>query len=63
MSHRLELRVPTEDIKRWRVTAALDGIPLAEWVRRRCNAGAVDQRSVTATDNARRVRDARKAGA
>ncbi len=46
MSERLELRIPASVLARWRVTAALHGISLSEWIRRTCNQDAVDDGDV-----------------
>jgi predicted DNA binding CopG/RHH family protein len=43
MSERVEIRVPREDLKRWRVAASARGLSLSEWIRRRCNDVAIDQ--------------------
>lgn len=43
---RVEVRVPADDLKRWRVTASAEGLGLSEWIRRRCNEGAVDQEMI-----------------
>lgn len=32
-----KLRVPTSDLASWRECAEKSGLPLAEWIRRRCN--------------------------
>ena len=42
---RVELRVPSADLKRWRATAAIDGVLLSAWIRRACDAVAMDQES------------------
>lgn len=42
---RVELRVAAADVKRWRITAALDGRTLSSWIRRVCDSAAIDGES------------------
>jgi predicted DNA binding CopG/RHH family protein len=48
VSERVELRVNASDLRRWRVTASIEGVQLSEWIRRCCNAVAVTQSAVDA---------------
>ncbi len=59
---RVELRVPADDLKRWRVTASAEGLQLSEWIRRRCNEGAVDQELIDLVDRKLAERDAVERG-
>ncbi len=43
---RVELRVPVEDLERWRATAAVGNLTVSEWIRQRCNEVAVDQETI-----------------
>jgi hypothetical protein len=44
-AERVDLHVPSADLRRWRATAAIDGVLLSEWIRRTCDASAMDQES------------------
>jgi uncharacterized protein (DUF1778 family) len=45
---RVEIRVKPEDLKRWKATADAEGMTLSDWIRHRCNTGAVDQELIDA---------------
>jgi len=57
----VELRVPSDDLKRWRVTAGAEGLQLSEWIRRRCNEISVDQGVIDAVAKKLAERRARSA--
>ncbi len=40
---RIELRVSSASLKRWRATAAVENLTLSDWIRNRCDEVAVDQ--------------------
>ena len=42
-TERVEFRVSTADLVRWRLSAGVEGVTLSEWIRRRCEESAVDQ--------------------
>ena len=43
---RLELRLTTAELIRFRATAALRGISVSEWIRATCSADAIDEKDV-----------------
>ena len=45
---RVEIRVKSEDLTRWRATAEAEGMTLSDWIRHRCNEVAVDQELIDA---------------
>lgn len=55
---RIDLRVPVEDLKRWRATAALENVSVAEWLRRLGNKFAIDQETIDVFAAKKRERDA-----
>lgn len=58
---RVELRVPRADLIRWRVTASADGLALSKWIRRICDASAMDQKTLDMAK--KKISDRRKRGA
>lgn len=56
---RVELRVPTASLRRWHVTAGVEGLTLSAWIRKTCDAVAVDQQTV---DTVRESAERRKRG-
>lgn len=45
---RCEVRALMDEIRRWRLTAVLEGVSLSEWIRVHCNASAATQEAVEA---------------
>lgn len=58
---RVELRVPVEDLERWRATAAVENLSVSEWIRQRCNEVAVDQETIDLVKRKLAERDAARA--
>lgn len=59
---RVIIRVEAEDLARWRATADAEGLTLSNWIRKCCNAVAVDQELIDVVDEESRKRAARRKG-
>ena len=60
---RIELRVPAEDLERWRATAEAEGRTLSQWIRHRCNEVALSAETIAVVQAKSRERElARKGG-
>jgi hypothetical protein len=58
---RIELRVPTSSLKRWRATAAVENLTLSDWIRQRCDEVAVDQELIDDVEKKLKERNERLA--
>ncbi len=57
---RVELRVESDDLERWRATADAEGMTLSNWIRHQCNAVAVSAETIRVVDE--KIRADKKKG-
>lgn len=57
---RVELRVDTADLERWRATADAEGLTLSNWIRKCCNDVALSAETIRVVEEKVRAEKAKK---